>query len=82
MPPNLAEFSYFIMAIKPDLFGLIDEFKTEVATYAEVIRSNAPLAGQAALRMLFERSAEDGKRVFAVGYLDVDDDVISSLKKL
>ena len=81
-PPNLAEFGFLIIAIKPDLFRPIEEFKEQVDQYSETLRSSKPLPGQPPLRMPFKRSADERAKALSRGYIEVDETVVSSLKKL
>jgi LDH2 family malate/lactate/ureidoglycolate dehydrogenase len=81
-PPNLAEFGFLVIAIKPDLFRPIEEFKEQVDGYAKSLRSSKPLPGQSPLRMPFERSADDRAKALSRGYIELDETVVSSLKNL
>src|SRR5271170_1555234 len=53
-PPNLAEFGFLVIAIRPDLFRPSEEFKESVDEYAKSIRSSKPVPGNSPLRILFE----------------------------
>jgi len=80
MPPNLADFGFLIIAIKPDMFRPIEEFKAEVQSYAETIRSSTPLPGQPPLRMPFDRSNEKRAAGFRSGYMEIEEKIIEKLK--
>ncbi|MCJ1301805.1 hypothetical protein MMC08_004606 [Hypocenomyce scalaris] len=82
MPPNLAEFGYLIIAINPAMFRPIEEFKREIDDFSAAMRSSPPVQGGPSLRMPFERSNEQRKRVLASGHIEVEDKVIDALKKL
>lgn len=82
MPPNLKDFGFLIVAIKPDLFRPLEEFKNEIEGYGEMMRNSAPLPGQGALRMPFERSNAQRAKVIERGYIEIDEELVAALRKL
>ncbi len=57
MPPDLAEFGFIIIAMRPDLFNPEVDFRTSVSEYAEAVRGARPIKGGPQPRMPFDRSA-------------------------
>jgi delta1-piperideine-2-carboxylate reductase len=57
MPPDLAEFGFIIIAMRPDLFNPEVDFRTSVSEYAEAVRGSRPIKGGPQPRMPFDRSA-------------------------
>ena len=45
IPPELAGFGYFIVAMRPDLMGSPDTFRENVSAFADAVRSARPVAG-------------------------------------
>lgn len=81
-PPELEDFGYTIIAINPAMFRPIEEFKHEIDAYAEAMRASPSLPGKPPLRMPFERSNAQRKKVRETGEIEVEDAVIAGLKKL
>ena len=71
-----------VMAIDPELFRPIDEFKKEVDGYSETIRSSKPLEGNGPIRMPFDRSWEIREKNRARGVVDIEESVVQGLQKL
>jgi LDH2 family malate/lactate/ureidoglycolate dehydrogenase len=82
MPPNLKDFGFLIVAIKPDLLRPLEEFKSEIEGYGETIRNSAPLPGEGPLRMPFERSNAQRAKVIERGYIEIDEELVAALRKL
>jgi len=82
MPPNLKDFGFLIVAIKPDLFRPLEEFKSEIEGYGEIMRNSAPLPGQGPLRMPFERSNAQRAKVIERGYIEIDEHLVAALRQL
>ncbi|MDA1311659.1 MAG: Ldh family oxidoreductase, partial [Proteobacteria bacterium] len=54
--PDLADFGYMMITMKPDLMMPEQEYRQKVTDYAESVRSARPVAGGAPVRMPFDRS--------------------------
>jgi LDH2 family malate/lactate/ureidoglycolate dehydrogenase len=72
---DLAEFTFFIVAMNPAAFGDLEQFKRNVTAYAEAVRGSRPVAGGPPVRMPFDRSVVDRKRRLAEDAIEVEDAV-------
>ncbi|KAI1612669.1 Malate/L-lactate dehydrogenase [Exophiala viscosa] len=81
MPPDLADFGYFVMVIDPSRFRQIEDFKREVGNLITAFHDAPTLSGDT-LRMPFERSNRVRAEARAGGQLEVDDIVIQRLEEL
>lgn len=82
LPPELAGFGYLMVLMNPGLLTSADDFKAEVASYAEAVRGSRPVDGGAPVRMPFDRSAAERRRRLAEGFIEVPDAVCERLAKL
>jgi L-2-hydroxycarboxylate dehydrogenase (NAD+) len=71
-----------VIAMDPEMFRPIDEFKKEVDTYSETIRSSKPLKGNGPIRMPFDRSWETREQTRENGFVQVEASVVEGLNKL
>jgi delta1-piperideine-2-carboxylate reductase len=71
-----------VIAMDPEMFRPIDEFKKEVDTYSETIRSSKPLKGNGPIRMPFDRSWEVREQTREGGFVQVEASVVEGLRKL
>ena len=81
-PPDLAEFGYLIIAMKPDLMMPAQTYREKVTAYAASVRSARPVSGGAPVRMPFDRSASDRRRRIAEGTIEVTDAVFARLTEI
>jgi len=81
-PPDLAEFGFVIVAMKPDLMGTEDDFRARVAEYADLVRKSRPVPGGAPVRMPFDRSAALRRERRAGGVIQVPDAVLERLESI
>jgi delta1-piperideine-2-carboxylate reductase len=79
IPPDLAQFGFLILAIRPDLLTPPDQFKSEAAAFANAVRTARPVPGGPPVRVPFDRSREERKRRLAADAIDVPDVVYSAL---
>jgi delta1-piperideine-2-carboxylate reductase len=82
IPPELAEFGFVIVAMRPDLMGPDEVFRANVSAYARAVRSARPLAGGAPVRMPFDRSRAERQRRREENAIEVPDDVIAGLNAI
>jgi delta1-piperideine-2-carboxylate reductase len=82
MPPNLKDFGFLVVVIKPDLFRPLAEFKKEVEGYGERMKGSKTLPGEGPLRMPFERSDRQREQVVERGWIEIDEDIVKALEKL
>ena len=82
IPPDLAGFGFFIVAIRPDLLGPAERFRENVSAYAEAVRAARPVAGGEAVRMPFDRSRRDRARRLASDRIDVPDVLYEQLTRI
>lgn len=78
-PPELAEFGFVIVAMKPDLMMPEGDYRARVTEYAEAVRAARPIEGGPAVRMPFDRSAAERRRRLAEDAIDVPDFVHARL---
>ena len=71
-----------VIAMDPEMFRPIDEFKKEVDEYSETIRSSQPLKGNGPIRMPFDRSSEIREQNREGGYVQVEESVVNGLHEL
>ena len=82
LPPELAQFGFLVVAIRPDLLTPADDFKTGAAAFARAIRAARPVTGGRPVRLPFDRSREERGRRLAADLIDVPDAVHSALVDL
>jgi delta1-piperideine-2-carboxylate reductase len=79
IPPGLARFGFLILAIDPASLTAADQWKTDVATYADSVRGARPVPNGSPVRMPFDRSREERRRRLAEDAIDVADAVYEQL---
>ena len=81
-PPQLADFGYLIILMKPDLMMPEKEYRLKVTQYAETVRSARPVPGGDPVRMPFDRSAKDRRVRIAENFIEVPDAVYARLQEI
>ena len=71
-----------VVAMDPEMFRPIDEFKKEVDAYSETIRSSQPLKGHGPVRMPFDRSWMIREQTREGGFVQVEESVVNRLHEL
>ncbi len=79
-PPELADFGYLIVVMKPDLMMPEDDYRAKVTEYAEAVRTARPVAGGEAVRMPFDRSAAMRRQKLSEGWIEVPDFIVARLR--
>jgi delta1-piperideine-2-carboxylate reductase len=79
---NAEGWGLLVIAMDPEMFRPIDEFKSEVDGYSETIRSSKPLKGNGPIRMPFDRSWEIREKTKESGFVHVESSVVDGLRKL
>lgn len=82
IPPELAEFGYLIIAMRPDLMGPAETFREKVSEFADAVRSARPVAGGPPLRMPFDRSRQERRGRIEKGSIDVPDLLVTELTRI
>jgi LDH2 family malate/lactate/ureidoglycolate dehydrogenase len=82
IPPDLAQFGFLILAIRPDLLTSAEGFMSGAAAFANAVRNARPVPGGPPVRVPFDRSREERRRRLAEDVIDVDDAVYSAVAKL
>lgn len=80
--PDLANFGYLMITMKPDLMMPEAEYRAKVTEYAELVRASRPLSGGPAVRMPFDRSASERRRRIAEDAIEVTDLVFKRLTEI
>jgi delta1-piperideine-2-carboxylate reductase len=79
IPPELAGFGYFIIAMRPDLMGPAETFGENVSAFAQAVRSARPVVSGSPVRMPFDRSRRDRKRRLAENGIEIPDVLLNQL---
>ena len=81
-PPELAEFGFMIITMKPDLLMPEAEYRSKVSAYADYVKSARPSRGGDAVRMPFERSSRERRLRIAANEIEISDIVYKRLKSI
>ena len=73
MPKDMFGYGCLFVMMRPDLLMSMEDYKAEVAGYAEDIRSTRPVEGGPPVRMPFDRSAAERRRRLAEDAIEVPD---------
>ncbi|HEV2550892.1 MAG TPA: Ldh family oxidoreductase [Stellaceae bacterium] len=79
VPPDLAQFGFFMLALRPDLLGSADAFNAGAAQYANYVRAARPVAGGPAVRMPFDRSRQERQERMRRDAIDIEEDLHTAL---
>jgi LDH2 family malate/lactate/ureidoglycolate dehydrogenase len=82
MPPELADFGYLIVAMRPDLMGPAEAFRENVSAFAKEVRSARPVAGGPAVRMPFDRSRQERQRRITENAIEIPEVLFAQLEKI
>jgi delta1-piperideine-2-carboxylate reductase len=82
MPKDMFGYGCLFVMMRPDLLMSMDDYKAEVAGYAEDIRATRPVEGGPPVRMPFDRSAAERRRRLAEGSIEVPDLVYERLVEI
>jgi LDH2 family malate/lactate/ureidoglycolate dehydrogenase len=76
----MAQFGFLIVTIDPGALTSADQWKADVAAYADAVRAARPTAGGDPVRMPFDRSREERRRRVAGDSIEVADPVYEALR--
>ncbi len=79
IPPELANFGYLIIAIRPDLMGPAETFRENVSAFADSVRSARPVTPGSPVRMPFDRSREQRRQRLAENAIEIPDVLFTQL---
>ena len=82
LPPHLEDFGILMVVMKPDLLVSAEEFRANIAAYAESVRGARPVEGGPPVRMPFDRSAAERRKRREANAIEIDDAVHARLKEL
>ena len=82
IPPEVARFGFLILAIDPASLTAADQWKTDVAAYADAVRGARPVPNGVPVRMPFYCSREERRRRLAEDAIDVADTVYEALRRV
>jgi delta1-piperideine-2-carboxylate reductase len=82
IPPELGDFGYLIVAVRPDLMGSAEMFRENVTAFAQAVRSARPVAGGAPVRMPFDRSRMEREKRIAEDAIEVPDTLAAQLERI
>lgn len=71
---------HFMIVIDPTCFRSLDEFKTEVDSYATAMRAATPREGISPLRMPFERSDQLRRQALKAGTIEIEKRIVELLR--
>ena len=80
IPPELAQFGFVIVTIDPGALTSAEQWKVDVAAYADAVRGARPVDGGPPVRMPFDRSRDERRRRLAEDAIDVADPVYEALR--
>lgn len=80
MPPDLAEFGFVIVAMRPDLMMPEADYRAAVTEYADAVRAARPVKGGPPVRMPFDRSAAIRAERRAADRIEVPASVLARLR--
>jgi LDH2 family malate/lactate/ureidoglycolate dehydrogenase len=80
IPPEMAQFGILIVTIDPGALTSAEQWKADVAAYADAVRGARPVPGGAPVRMPFDRSREGRRRRQQEDAIDVADTVYDALR--
>jgi len=82
IPPDLAQFGFVIVALRPDLLTSAEDYAAGVAQYARAVRAARPVAGGGPVRMPFDRSRAERERRLKEDAIEVADAIHAALLRL
>src|SRR5580692_1574839 len=82
IPPELADFGYLIVAMRPDLMGPAETFRENASAFAEAVRSARPVPGGAQVRMPFDRSRRERLRRLTEDAIEIPDVLFTQLTRI
>ena len=82
MPADYKDCGFVFLAVKPDLFMDLSEFKSRIEAYANQVRSARPIDPNAPVRMPFDRSVQVRQKILERGTLDVADTILETLRQI
>jgi len=82
IPPELADFGYLIVAMRPDLMGPAEKFHDNVSAFAMAVRSARPVAADSPVRMPFDRSRRERQRRLAENVIEIADLLADQLTRI
>ncbi len=79
IPPELADFGFLIIALRPDLLTSGEQYRAGVAEFADSIRAARPVPGGEPVRVPFDRSRALRQQRLAEDRLEIEDEVVAAL---
>lgn len=80
IPPELSQFGFLIVAMRPDLMGPDADFRANVSAFGAAIRATRPVAGGEPVRMPFDRSRSLREARRRAGVIEVPDVLLAQLE--
>ena len=81
-PPDNKESAFFIICIRPDLFGDARETRERFSEYAAAVRTARPLNAASSVRMPYDRSAANVRKHLAQGWFETSESLVEALRAL
>ncbi len=82
IPPELAEFGYLMVTIRPDLMGDPETFRRSVSEFGGAVRSARPIEGGPGVRMPFDRSRRERAERLAKNQVELADMLAERLMQI
>jgi delta1-piperideine-2-carboxylate reductase len=82
IPPDLAGFGFVIVAMRPDLLGPAETFRSKVSAFADAVRTAPPVEGSGSVRMPFDRSRQERRRRLAEDIVEIPDELFAQLAQI
>jgi LDH2 family malate/lactate/ureidoglycolate dehydrogenase len=82
IPPELAEFGFVAVAIRPDVLGPAEAFQQDAAAFVRAVRSARPLSGGPPARAPFDRSRQERQRRISENAIEIPEILYRQLTEI
>jgi delta1-piperideine-2-carboxylate reductase len=82
IPPDLAGFGFVMVAMRPDLLGPAETFRSKVSAFADAVRTARPVEGGGPVRVPFDRSRQERRRRLAEDIVVIPDQLFARLTQI
>lgn len=81
-PPLVEGCGFLLLVMSPGLFMPVDKYKENASAYAKAIRAAKPVDPRKPVRMPFDRSAGERRKMLSQNFLEVPDTLYKTLQKV
>jgi LDH2 family malate/lactate/ureidoglycolate dehydrogenase len=79
---NISNYGLFFVVVDPKLFMPSDQFPARVSAFRQIVETNLPMSGNAAVRVPGDRSQRLRRENLAKGVINLDETVYARLRML